>query len=366
MARPTVNNHTVLLVSPGGIDDQGGMGRAMRYMVQSWVGRPDAPAFIVLDPRGTGHVAWSPFFLAATLLRILWLSATRTVDVIHVNIAERGSVVRKGIVVALARLIGKPVLLHAHGAELIGFYERLPAAAQRAVAWVFKSAQCNVVLGEPWRRFLIDQLGVPVERVRVLYNAVPEPRVPRQPNGVGGCRLLFLGRLGERKGARELLEALASPALRRLDWSLTLAGDGEVECFRELAASLDLAARVRIPGWLSQQEAAAAMADADVFVLPSRDEGLPMAILEALAAGVAVVTTPVGAIPEVLEDGRTALLVPPADAPALAAALGRVIRDEALRARLAENGRRLFERRFTIDAYLGKVGGLYCDCTAAA
>jgi glycosyltransferase involved in cell wall biosynthesis len=170
---------------------------------------------------------------------------------------------------------------------------------------------------------------------------------------------VFLGYLGARKGVPELLEALASPALRALPWRATLAGDGLVDEFRARAHALGLKERVTFPGWLDQPSASALCAGADILVLPSHGEGLAMSVLEGLAHGLAVVATPVGAHAEVIEPETSGLLTPPGDVPALAAALARVIADPALRQRLRAGARERFLDRFEVTSYAARLVRLH-------
>ena len=125
------------------------------------------------------------------------------------------------------------------------------------------------------------------------------------------------------------------------------------------AAARGLPARLRFTGWLDAAAAAAELAAADALVLPSHDEGLPLVILEALARRVAVIATPVGAIPEVLQHGRTALLVLPGDVAGLAVAIADLAADPRLRTRLAANGHALYRRDFTAAGYADRMIALY-------
>jgi glycosyltransferase involved in cell wall biosynthesis len=170
---------------------------------------------------------------------------------------------------------------------------------------------------------------------------------------------VFLGYLSARKGVPELLEALASPALATLPWRATLAGGGPVEEFRGRAAALGLAERVDFPGWIDQPAATALCAAADILVLPSHAEGLAMSVLEGLAHGLAVVTTPVGSHAEVIEHEASGLLVPPGDVAALAAALGRVVGDPRLRNRLRTGARQRFLDRFDVRSYSARLVQLH-------
>jgi glycosyltransferase involved in cell wall biosynthesis len=122
---------------------------------------------------------------------------------------------------------------------------------------------------------------------------------------------------------------------------------------------LNLSDRVYLPGWQTAEQVHDLLDAADILFLPSHHEGLPMAILEAMASGVAVVASPVGAIPDAIVDGESGLLVPCGDVDALSKAILRLLRDPALRQRLASNARARFERLFTIDRTAAAVATVY-------
>lgn len=322
--------------------------------------------FAGLESRGGGSLAAAPLVLLRALLRLLAARASGTLGLVHLNVAERGSLLRKGALLASARLLGARVVVHLHAAQIIAFNARLPSPARRLIGAMFRAADLCLVLGDPWQRWLHQEFGVPATRIAVLRNGVPRPVPPPAPVGNVACtdaavpfRVLFLGNLLARKGVAELLRALASPGLRDGAWQARLAGGGAVATYRRLAEHLGIAPRVHFTGWLDIAGTAAELAAADVLVLPSYDEGLPLVILEALSLGVPVITTPVGAIPEVLEDRVTALLVPPGDIAALAAALCALRDDPVLRSRLGAAGQALYEREFTIDRFADRLIGLY-------
>jgi glycosyltransferase involved in cell wall biosynthesis len=147
--------------------------------------------------------------------------------------------------------------------------------------------------------------------------------------------------------------------VRDLPWQAELAGDGDVAVFRALAAQLGLADRITFPGWVGQGEVSRKLAAADVFVLPSYNENLPMSVLEALAHGVPVITTPVGAIPEAVTDGCEGYLVPPGNQEQLADRLARLIRDGELRRNMATEARKTFVRAFGIHGCSAKFLQIY-------
>jgi glycosyltransferase involved in cell wall biosynthesis len=352
---------SLVFVSPGGMHGGGGMGTVTRSIVTDLRRRSRGTPVKVLDPRGDGSVLLSPIYTLAALGGLVAEHLHYGIDVLHLNVSERLSVPRKALFLLYGRLFGIPVVMHHHGAEFIPEFDKRSGFYRRLVTWAARSADCNIVLGEDWYRFLHDRLGVPPDRLRLMYNAVAGPQVPPPPGlrAEGPVRLLMLANLSPRKGVGELLEAMRGLRERGRDVELTLAGGGEVARYRDMAQALGIAGQCRFTGWLKAEEATALLEAADVFVLPSHNEGLPMAILEALSRQVAVVATPVGAIPEVLSDGRDCLLVPPGDVQALKGALDRLITNEQERTCIAVAGRWLFEQRFELGRYVDDLLSLY-------
>ena len=238
-------------------------------------------------------------------------------------------------------------------------FEHWPGWLRRVFRLSVSQADRVVVLGSSWEDFLCRDVGISRNKVTIIPNAVPMPAAAREVTPGQRCRLLFLGRLAERKGADRFIQALHAIEPDKLDYDAVMAGDGEIEIYRGMAEALGVNDRVQFTGWLDREAVATLMRTADVLVLPSLNEGLPMAILEGMAYGLAVVATPVGAIGDVIRDGETGLLVPPGDAPALAAALRRVITDPGLRGRLGREARRLAQAEFDVAAYGGRFIRLY-------
>lgn len=356
----------VCMLCPGSAEGAGGIGRFVANLAAE-IRRIDPAAEIeVVNTRGDGHIALAPLFFAGALARIARAAASRRRPVVlHVNVASRGSALRKYLVVRLAAALGVPVILHLHGAAFESFHAGLPPVLRRRVRAMFARAERVVVLGSTWKRFVARTLGVPEARILIVPNGVPAPPPhARATLNAAEPHIVFLGRLGARKGVPELIAALGSTALRDLPWRATLAGDGDPRPFKAEATRLGIAARLHFPGWLEQEASAGLLHAATLLVLPSRAEGLPMAVIEALAHGVPVVTTPVGAIPDFLTDDDSALLVPPGDAAALAQALVRLVGSPELRQRLARRGHEVFARHFDIAEIARRFTALYAELDA--
>nr|WP_294529675.1 glycosyltransferase family 4 protein [uncultured Rhodopila sp.] len=357
------NRRTVFLACPYG-QVGGGMGSIMAYLASL---RTDPSGQFDLKPlesRGGGHIAWSPAFLAAAVGRIFAEAARGRLAVVHLNLAERGSVYRKAALLAATKLAGGRALLHLHAAQIVQFHASMGPGGKLLLRWMFRSADHCVVLGDVWRRWVADTFGVKPSRISVVYNGVPATEAKQRtvPND-GKFRLLFVGNLLERKGVKDLLQAFAAPSLQSRNIELTMAGGGPVEQYRGMAQQLGIAERVIFTGWVSQDQARALMVNADALILPAYDEGLPLVILEALASATPVICTPVGSIPEVLADGETALFVTPGDEAGIVAAIAKLMDDPAVGRTIAAGGSALYQRLFTMQAFARAVGSLYAMLT---
>jgi glycosyltransferase involved in cell wall biosynthesis len=356
----------IVIVCPGGLEHGGGIGRQIGYFLASRRDPHDDLLYEILDSRGPWFLGEAPFHMVASgfyflgvLLRLTVVRFRATPSLLHVNIAGRGSTVRKIVLSIFARTLRLRYLLHVHDYDYAAEYCRRGTVMRMLIAGIFRRAAIVIVLGSRDQEALSRLLQLPPERVVVLHNAVPDPQpIISRPRGVPP-HLLFLGRLSERKGVPELLRAMASPALMARPWRATLAGDGPVDHFRRLAADLGVAGRIDFPDWLDEAGVAALCADADVLVLPSHAEGLAMAVLEGLSYGLPVIATPVGAHPEVIEPEVSGILIPPGDPVALAAALRRVIDDEGLCRRLGAGARRRFLEKFDVRLYAERLSRLH-------
>lgn len=352
----------VLIIHPGIL---GGIRREIEYLIQAWDDLGEAPPYKRIDARGVESVLWSPFFLAFGLLVALKEILLGRVCLMYVNMSIGASTVRKGSFIALAALTRTPVILHLHSGRYGYYYEELSPWKKRIVRWLFHYPVKVIVLGEIWRDFVIEQIGVDPERIVIMPNAVPAPKVPVEGAANGVCRLLFLGWIGPDKGIPELLNALADERVKALNWSCVLAGrdprvaDGRVGEYRRRAEELGLQDRIEVPGWLGKDKVEQLLRDSDITLLPSHYEGLPMTVVEGMAYGHAVIATPVGALPEIIEHDKSGILIPVGDEKQLADALYATIGDPALRARLGQAAFETFREKLDILPYARRLKELF-------
>ena len=265
----------------------------------------------------------------------------------------------------LKQRLGLPYVLSLQGGDVPGFmadelafYHRLSGPV---ITKVWHNASAVIAnsngLAELARQFAPD-VDIGMTPAGADLRALTPPTVPTLE---GPLRLLFVGRLVPQKGLDVLFRALSS-LKDHGDWTLTIAGEGPLK--DELARAvrgLHLGDRVVFRGWLERDHLPAVYKDADVFVLPSRDEGMPNAMLEAMAAGTPVVGSRVAGIEEVVMDGETGFLIAPEDAEGLADALRTLIEDRDKTYALGQAARKRAERQYdwtiTAEAYFS----LLCD-----
>ncbi|GAA2726833.1 hypothetical protein GCM10009866_26340 [Cellulomonas aerilata] len=253
-----------------------------------------------------------------------------------------------------ARLAGVPALAHVHEAE-----EDQPMLVRRALAAPFLLADEVVVNSAAARRVLLDAVPALAGRTTVVHNGVPGPPAdapPPRPRRAGDpARLALVGRLSPRKGIDVALEAVALLVAQGRDVSLTVCGtpfpgyEWYEQELTERAARPDLAGRVHLAGYVHPTWDV--LADADVVLVPSRVEPFGNTAAEALLARRPVVASGVQGLAEVVVDGRTGLLVPAGDAPALASAVAALLDEPGTARRLADEGLADARRRFSTERY---------------
>jgi glycosyltransferase involved in cell wall biosynthesis len=219
------------------------------------------------------------------------------------------------------------------------------------------------------------QRRAPGSRVRVVHCGVDTCRFTPGTEPAGPITLgtiLCVAGLQAKKGHRDLVESFARLAAERSSLHLMLVGEGPERAAIETAVkSLDLQDRVTLAGARSPNEIVDALHEAALFVLAAvcddtgRMDGIPVALMEAMAAGVPVVTTSVSGIPELVSDGETGLVVEPGDPPALANAMAKLLDDDALRAHVRIAARAWVARDFDLYVEAAKLGELIDEAVAA-
>jgi glycosyltransferase involved in cell wall biosynthesis len=344
-------HRTVIFVAPAPTA-HGGIASA----VSSLAGRHAGPYQIELLPTFYGGGAARKVGAALrSFTRASWRFGGRDVAVVHIHASKGWSFRRKLLFHALARLWRRPVVWQLHY-DFASYYRecsRLERALMRAA---FRSSSSVASVYRAGNEALAAATGL--ENGRVLANVVEIGPLPSSDEPL----VLFLGRLHPSKGLSLFLRALAGVVERVPDVRAVIAGSGDAAPIRAEARARGIADRVELVGWVEGEEKVKLLRRAAVLVNPSFIEALPMAVLEGMAAGRAVVATRVGGVPEVVEDGKTGLLVEPGDEEGLREALIRLLDNEALRRELGAAAARSVDG-WQLENVLEQLGGLYAEAS---
>lgn len=346
----------VFMIGPR-LSVRGGISTIERIYFQQW----DRSRFELVHVGTYGDqsasISKKALIFSAALLRVITLLTFRPPDVIHAHFSWRGSFRRKAMVVALARLFGiRRILMHCNASRFREFWEE---SSPRRRAWIRKvlsRANTLIVVSRSWERYF-EENGI-AKRIRVLYNPVACPESVPEP-GTRKKAVLFLGELGARKGTYDVLTAAKRLFADHPDTELWFAGNGDLDGVERRVEEERWENRVRVLGWVVGEEKDRLLREASVFLLPSYNEGLPLAMLEAMAHGMPVVVSDVGGIPEAVQDGEDGFLIKAGDVDAIVDRVGRLLGDPDLAHGMGLNARERVSRQFEVRHILEELYSIY-------
>lgn len=275
------------------------------------------------------------YYLFRGWIQMLWM--VPGYDIIHFHSTPGHCLISHLPILLYARLWKKKTIAHIHVGNQLKLYEH-----SRLFRFFLQKSDVVVTLAKVWEPMMMA-CGVPQERITTIYNPSPEPVPPstREPY------ILFFALMNKNKGYDLLIRAFASLAPEFPDWRLEMAGTGETEQAKQLAAELGAAEQIHVHGWVTGAAKDELLRHASGYCMASYMEGFPMAVLESYAYGIPVVTTPVGGLVDVLEDGKNALVFDFGDVKGLTAQLRRLMEDEPLRKQLSAASSDLAQRLFS-------------------
>lgn len=246
-------------------------------------------------------------------------------DVVYVHSACGKSFIRKRIILTWAKVLGFKTVFHCHGAE---FQTYAKSYGSERMSKFLGSLTAVAAIGEFWKRYFEQTMGC--KNVTFVHNIIePNPRLQSVSKKPGDkIKFLFIAHLTPRKGVFEIVEALGKLPKELLSKvQVTLAGPGDATALKERARALGVEEYIDFPGPVKGDSKEALLMDYDVMLLPSYNEGLPIGLLEAGLCGMPSITTPVGAIEELIVPGENGVLIPPGDVDALSEAMASYVRN---------------------------------------
>ncbi|WP_455674288.1 glycosyltransferase family 4 protein [Phocaeicola sp.] len=275
-------------------------------------------------------------------------------NIVHIHAGLRTSINRKIIFAQIAKLYGKKIIIHFHPAtEKHLFDNHFKFQIER----LFNYSNLLLVLSPQWIRWINEAYPNNNYNLKVLYN--PCPQVHRDFSKKEK-NILFAGTLNERKGYNRLLEAFSKITQSYPEWKIIFAGNGEIEKAKELQKELNIPDKqVVYLGWISGSKKEDAFQKASIYCLPSWGEGFPMGVLDAWSYGVPVITTPVGGIIDIMQNGVNGLIYDTYQLEALATCLKTLIESEDKRYNIIKEADKLVNNEFNIDKINKQLEDIY-------
>ena len=276
--------------------------------------------------------------------------------VLHVHTAPHASFWRDSVYMGAALAARCPVILQLHGSDFDRFHDGCGSTARAGIRYFLERAACVAVPSQrltAWLRSVSPKI-----RASLLPYPVPIPALEEssRPN-----LILFLGKLEAAKGIFDLLDAVAKVRASVPDVRLVCAGEGHRIAVARYAERLGIADAVKFTGWVGPSGKRALLESAAAFALPSYCESMPVSLLEAMAAGVPAVASPVGGIPEVVVDGISGFLCAPGDVSTLHRLLCTLLMDRGVAAKIGAAGRETVRLRFAPERALARLEEIYAD-----
>lgn len=287
-------------------------------------------------------------------------------DAILIFASSGFSFLEKSLFAVFGHFLSSRVLFFPRGGRLMDLSHQ-NSLYRLFVKFMMKFPDVLLCQGEVWRNFFINEINIPEEKCIILTNWTATPSLLKLGNRRNyyekeNHRILFLGWIYRSKGIFELIDALAMIHPLFPNVELFVAGEGEdSDEARKYIVKKDLKSSVHFLGWIHKERKLKVLSDTTIFCLPSHVEGLPNAMIEAMAAGLPVVVTPVGSIPNVISDRENGMIVPVQDSHSLALTLRELIENAALRERIGRNAYKSAKNDFCAGQAVIKLANLVAN-----
>jgi glycosyltransferase involved in cell wall biosynthesis len=274
-------------------------------------------------------------------------------DLVHIHVGLGISVKRKIYFARIAKLNKKKIIIHFHPSTEKHLFD---SNFKEQINKLFNYSDVLIVLSNQWIDWINEAYPENSYNFKVLYN--PCPNVVRDFSK-REKNILYTGTLIDRKGYNRLIMAFSKIAHLHPAWKLIFAGNGEVDKGKQLAKELKIETQTEFLGWITGERKIQVLQQASIYCLPSWGEGFPMGVLDAIAYGIPIVTTPVGGIPDLIRDGENGLIFNPYDVEKLAEILSNLMKFEEKRHELVIEADKLLLTELNLDCINIKLSFIY-------
>lgn len=276
-----------------------------------------------------GNILVKIWYAVYSYVFFIWyMLFVRSVKIVHIQGAAFASFERNVFFVKVGKLFGKKVVMHMHCADFESYYN--PSKHKQRIVDTINACDLYLVLSDSWKQYF-ESIGVKSNIIKVLNNTITPPVTKRVKRSTDILNLLYLGVIGQRKGIYDILNALKdNKEMFEGKVVLRIGGNQEEEKLQACINEYGLQEMVKFEGFVSGEKKIECLNWADVYILPSFNEGLPIGILEAMSYRHPIISTPVGGIPEVVKDGVNGIMVNPGNVQEIAKAISAFVGDKKL------------------------------------
>jgi glycosyltransferase involved in cell wall biosynthesis len=378
---PTVRPN-ILIIGPGP-EEIGGVATFIQFIRSSAVLNRKFDIQHMDTSRGQKNqsTAGRLSYLNLTLLmrqvhRLIFILAGYKPQVVHFNVTAGWSFWKTALFILISHLFHIKTIAHIHGGDFNLFVDSLKSISRRLAIATLKKADAVVVLSSWWQSYIQAIVKAPINVIVIsnapenaLINATDPDRVLIDRKG---NTIIFVGSIGRRKGIFDILEAIPFVIEDHECARFLFLGEeeiaGEKQKILQICGDPRIQEHVCFLGWVTGEKKRACYQEADIFILPSYAENLPFALLEAMAVGLPVVTTPVGGIPEIIQDGENGFLIEPGSKTQLKERILQLLKDPQLRQRLGKNAQKTIIESFApgkIDEQWAALYSRMCETSHA-
>lgn len=347
-----MNTDKILVVGPNYKDHKGGIGAVIALYKHHM---PGLQVMASYDGNRSGMVN-ALLFPLVVLKFIAKIISNKNIELIHIHGASNGSFYRKYILFTCSRILGKKTIYHIHGGGFHDFYNRSGKRVQKAISSFMARTDCVVCLSASWQAMYEQTFKV--KRLNVLPNFVDIPHTKGQQKEK--VIFLFLGKIMVAKGIYDLLEVAKNLKQHYPGrFELWIGGNGETQKLSQVITGDNIGDCVKFLGWIDREQKEKVLAEADIYVLPSYAEAMPVSILEAMAGAMPVIASRAGGIPEVVADGNSGYLINAGDQAALYNCMAAFLNNRNLITAMGQQSLNIIREKFETSVVLKQLNTIY-------
>lgn len=283
-------------------------------------------------------------------------------DLIHIHSSFGSSFYRKLPFIYMTSWAKKPIINHIHGADFNEFYVNASGKKRELIKKVYGKCAILIALSTEWKERL-SQI-VPADKITIIenYSTLHEDALKERLGRTSNNTVLFLGEIGKRKGCYDIPDVAAEVARAVKDVNFILGGAGSPEdenAVKELFRKVGMEDHVAFPGWVRGKDKGRLLRDADVFLLPSYNEGMPMSVLDAMGYGLPIVSTNVGGIPKIVHDGENGFCCEAGDVKSMAGGIVKMIENREALENMSKESLRIVKGGYSLESHLKLIEEVY-------